>query len=137
MDAACQLQQQEGQNRLWNGHLISLENSQCETVTSADFWILHITKSNLTLSLSVLSFTAYIPMLGSCRTLKKVFYFILLCSYHKYLQHLCCALTGYCGDWGFTIDILNSHLILHINLPNLLHIIGTALSVETTAENVL
>jgi len=65
MDAACQLQRQEGQNRLWNSHLISLENSQCEMVTSADFWIPQITKSNLTLSLSVLSFTAYIPMLGS------------------------------------------------------------------------
>lgn len=39
MNAAYQLQQQEGQNRLWNNHLISLENSQCEMVTSADFWI--------------------------------------------------------------------------------------------------
>jgi len=47
MDAACQLQQQEGQNRLWNNRLISLENSQCETVTSTDFWILHTTNSQI------------------------------------------------------------------------------------------
>jgi hypothetical protein len=47
MDAACQLQQQEGQNRLWNNHLISLENFQRETITSADFWILHTTNSQI------------------------------------------------------------------------------------------